>query len=105
MSSFINVATYPALDAKINKVKGEIPSITNSATTTALTTVQKKIPKFSDLVKKSDYDAEVKDIKNKYFTTSDYNKFINNILDAKIMRKKLVNESGVNEKIKTLATK
>ena len=29
MSSFINAATYPALDAKINKVKGEIPSIAN----------------------------------------------------------------------------
>ena len=47
----------------------------------------------------------LKDIKNKYFTISDYNKFTNNILDAKITVKKLVNESGLNGKIKTLATK
>ena len=39
----------------------------------------------------------------KYFTT-DYNKFTNNTLDAKIT-KKLANESGLNEKIKALAPK
>ena len=44
-------------------------------------------------------------MKNKYFTTSDYNKFTSNTLDAKITQKKLVNESDLNEKIKTLATK
>ena len=46
--------------------------------------------------------------KTKYFTylipTSDYNKFTSNILDTKITQKKLVNGSGLNEKIKTLAT-
>ena len=31
--------------------------------------------------------------------------FTNNILDSKITEKKLLNESGFNEKIKTLATK
>ena len=45
----------------------------------------------------------MKDIKKKYFTASDYKKFMNNILDAKITWKKLVNESGLNGKIKTLA--
>ena len=44
-------------------------------------------------------------VKDKHFTTSDYNKFTNNMLDAKIMAKKLVNESGLKEKMKTLATK
>ena len=33
-------------------------------------------------------------------TTSDYNKFTNDILDAKITAKKLVNESGLDEKVK-----
>ena len=64
--------------------------------------------KYSILViysEKTDYDAEIKDLRNKYFTTSHYNKFINNILDRKITGKKLVNEFGLNEKIKTLATK
>ena len=45
-------------------------------------------------------------MENKYFTTSDYNKFTSNTLDAKITLKKLVNlESGLNEKIKASATK
>ena len=64
--------------------------------------------KYSILViqsEKTDYDVEIKDLRNKYFTTSHYNKFTNNILDRKITGKKLVNEFGLNEKIKTLATK
>ena len=48
------------------------------------------MPNVSDLVKKANFDAEIKDFKNKFFNTSDYNKFTNNILDAKIIRKKLV---------------
>ena len=31
----------------------------------------------------------MKDIKNKYFTISDYNQFANDILDAKITTKKV----------------
>ena len=44
-------------------------------------------------------------IKDKYFIISDYDKLTNNILDAKITAKKLVNESGLNENMKTLATR
>ena len=51
-----------------------------------------------DLVKKSDYDADLKD---KHFITSDYNKFANNILDEKITLKTIVNESVLTEKKKT----
>ena len=40
---------------------------------------------------------------NKYLTTFD--KLTNNILDVKITSKKLVNQSGLIEKIKILATK
>ena len=42
------------------------------------------------------------------FYYTDYNKLTNNITDAKMRKKwekKLVNESGLNPKIKTLATK
>ena len=56
------------------------------------------------MFKKADYDSK-ENIKNKSFSTSDYNKFTNNILDAKITLKMLVNESGFNENIKILATK
>ena len=66
------------------------------------------MPNVSGLVKKANYDAEIKDFKNKYFNTSDYNKFTNNILDAKIIRKKLVKKNVfitlvTKEEIKKLA--
>ena len=41
-----------SLNAKTNEVKGEIPGITNLATTAVFTTVENEIPNFSYLVKK-----------------------------------------------------
>ena len=80
-------ATNAFLNAKINDVKGEIRSITNLATTAALTTVENKIPKVSDLVKNVDYNVKISEMENKYFTASDYNKFTSNTLDAKMTQK------------------
>ena len=54
----------------------------------ALSAVENKIPNVSD------FDAEIKDNKDKYLVKSDNDKFTNNILDAKITAKKLVNETG-----------
>ena len=71
----IHLATSATLNANIKEVKGKIPIITNLATTATLTAVENEIPNVRDSVKKADYDAEIKDIKNKYFTTSDCNKF------------------------------
>ena len=54
------------------------------------------------------------DIEGNYFTTSDYNKFTIDILDAKIKQKELVNNSDIlipikkselNTKLETLTTK
>ena len=84
--------------------KNKILSITNLATTTALTSIKNKISNINYLVKNVDYDAEIEDIKIKHFTTSGYNKFSSNILHAKKTGKKIVNESGLNKKIKTFAT-
>ena len=42
-----NLATKATHNAKINEVKDKILSITNLATTTALTTVENKIPNVS----------------------------------------------------------
>ena len=53
---------------------------------------------------KADYDAKILEIENKCFSTSAYNKFMSNTLDAKIKQKKLVNKYGFNEMIKTLTT-
>ena len=69
-----------------------------------------KIPNFSDLVKKSNFDAKISEMEKKYFITSDdHNKFISDILDAKVTQKKLINVSdldkNIKQDIKTLATK
>ena len=88
---------------KSNEVKDEIPGVTNLATTAAFTTVENKIPNFNDLLKKN--RLWCKNIRNgkKYFSTSYYNKFTSNTLDAKITQKKLKwNQSGSNKKIKTV---
>ena len=62
-------------------------SIAGLATTAAPHDVKNKIPNFSDLVIKTNYDSETKYIEDKYFTTSDYNKFTYEILDEKIKMK------------------
>ena len=56
-----------ALNVEINKVKVEIPSITNLARTTALTTVENKISNISNLVKKSDYNTKISKIRKKNY--------------------------------------
>ena len=59
------MATKTTLNAKINEVKTEIPSITHLATTTVLTAVENKIPNVSNLVKKTDYNTKINEIENK----------------------------------------
>ena len=100
-----NLAFNTALNAKVNEFKNEVLDITNLAINNALTVTENKVPNVNNLVKKADYNAEIKDVKDKYFTTSEYNKFMNNILDAKIKTKKIANGSSLNEKIKTLTAK
>ena len=39
-------------------------------------------------MKKVDYDAEISEFKKRYFTLPDNNKFMNTILDAKIIEQK-----------------
>ena len=58
--------------------------------------VEKKIPDVSGLVKKRDYNAKISDIKGKYFTSSDYNKFMSEIADAKIKQTNLETNSDLN---------
>ena len=54
----------------------KIPSITNLATTTALTAIENKIPNVSNLVKKTDYNTKVSEVDNKVNTDHDHDKCI-----------------------------
>ena len=57
-----NLATKTTLNAKINEVKGETPSITYSASKTAVTDVENKIPKVINLVKKIWLSTKINEI-------------------------------------------
>ena len=52
--------------------------------------------------KKTDYVAKILDIETKYFTTSDYNKFMSEILNTKIKEKGLVNKSDISRLVKKI---
>ena len=61
----------------------KIPEVSGLATTTVLNTkiseVDNKIPDLNGLVKKTNYDAKILEIEEKYFTTSDDNKFTSGV--------------------------
>ena len=79
-----------------------------------MTAVENKVSNVINLVIKTDYDAKMSDIENKCFTKSDYNKFMQNILDVKVKEKELmdksalpgyINNADLNKKVSTLAMK
>ena len=80
------------LSAKINEVKDEIPIIINLATKTALIVVENKIPSVSNLVKKTDYNAKIKEIEKKitdhnhdrYIATPEFNKLTSGNFAARL---------------------
>ena len=71
-------------------------SITGLAAIAALNAFENEMLNVSELVKETNYDAKILHIESKCFSTSDCNKFANNILDTKIKNKKLINESFVS---------
>ena len=91
-----SLVTTTLLNTKISEVENKIPNTSGVVTTTVLNTkigeVDSKIPGVSGLVRKADYNTKIPDIKAKYFTISDYNKFTEEILDAKMKEKGLVDK-------------
>ena len=82
-------------NAKNTEIEGKIHSITDLATTAALTAVENKIPDVSNLVKKKKIMMQkTSDIGSKYFIMADYNKFTSQTLDAKIKQIYIVDKSA-----------
>ena len=52
-----SLVTTSTLNAKINEVRSKVSNITNLATATSLTAVEKEIPNVSNLVETLDYNA------------------------------------------------
>ena len=77
------------------KVKNEIPSISNLATTFALTAVENKIPSVSSSVMKTDYDTKITEIEKKisdhkhdYVSTPEFNEL--KLAQADLVKKKQI---------------
>ena len=58
--------------------------------------VENKVLIVSSLVQKTDYDAKIKEIERKYFTTANYKKITSKILEVKIKQEKLDNKFDVD---------
>ena len=99
------LVTTAVLNTKMSEVEGKIPDASSLVTITVLNMyigeVEIKIPYVSGLVKKINCDTKKSDIeKKKYCTTSDYNKFMNDIADAKIKENVLVDKSNISNLVK-----
>ena len=79
----------------------------------ALTTVENNVPSVSNLIKKTDYDTKVTEIKNKlnnhnhdkYITTPDFNKLAANVFNARLVRANLVTKTDFDSKLSNLNRK
>ena len=58
-----------AFNIKVTEIEGKIPSISGLDTNSALTAVENKIPDVSSLVKKTNYNTEISDLKRKLLIT------------------------------------
>ena len=75
-------------NAKITKIEGKAPSITGSATNSALDAAENRIPNIINLVKKTVYNTNISEIEkkvaddnhDKYITTLESNKVTAEIL-------------------------
>ena len=82
-------------------VENKIPSISNLATKTALTTVENKIPSIRGLVKKTDYNTKITDIENKhnnhnhdkYVATSEFNTLAADVSNARLAQANLITKT------------
>ena len=91
----VDLSKKKSYNAKVIEIESKITSISGLATSAALILVENKISNVSGLAKKAYYDAKISDIESKYFTTTDYDKFASQALNAKIKQKELVDESAI----------
>ena len=70
-----------------------------------MTAVENKIPDISNLVNKTNYNTKISEMKNKYITTADYNKFTKDIVDNSIKIKNLVTKTGFDAKMTSFKRK
>ena len=108
-----NLATKTTLNAKINEVKGEVPSITNLATTTALTAVENKNLMLTIQLKKTNCTTKINEIQKKisdrsqgkYITTPEFDILTAENVDAGLAQANLLTKAGFDDKLNDLNKK
>ena len=94
-------------EAKLTELKNKIRNVSNLATKTVLTAVENKIPDASNLVKKTDYNTKVTEFENKlanhnhdkYIDTSELNKLVADIFNARIAQANLITKTDFDAKL------
>ena len=112
------LVTTAVLNTKICEAENKIQDIGGLVTTIVLNIkigeAENKIPDISGLVKKTDCNTKMSGIEAKHFTTSDYNKFASEVVEAKIKGKNWLESQvflislksfGLITKLVTFATK
>ena len=99
-----NVVKKDVYNAKIKNTDDKIRSITNLATTTALTTVENKVTlNVSNLVKKTDTNTKLTETENKSTTDHDYDIYITTQEFNKLTLTNFVKKTDVDNKLKKLS--
>ena len=94
-------------NAKITEVEDTTPSISGLATSSALTSVDNKIPSVSNLVKKAVYDTKISDIEkkitdhdhDKYITTTEFNTMVANVFNARLAQANIITKTDFDAKL------
>ena len=99
--------TYFVKKAKLTEIES------NFATKTALTTVENKLPTFSNLFNKTDYNTKVTEIENKlnnhnhdkYIDTSEFNKLAADVFNARLAQANLITKIDSDAKLSRINRK
>ena len=98
-----DVVKKDGYNAKMKNIEDKIRNITNLATNSAVTAVENKILSVSNLVKKTEYNTKINEIEkkttdhnhDKYFTTSEFNRFTAEMFDLWLKRAKLASKNDI----------
>ena len=98
--------------AKLTELENKIPDVSNSATKTALNTVENKIHVIN-LVTKTDYDTKITEIENKlndhnqdkYIDTQEFNKLAADVFNMRIAQTNLITKTNFDAKFSSLYRK
>ena len=89
----------------LNTIENKTPNISNLATKAALNTNRKIKYLMLVILLKSDYDTKIKDIENKYITTTEFNKLASDAVNARIILAKFSKKTDFDNKLSDLNRK